>query len=128
MPGGRWHKVVFAVSALALIFAGYFALVPSRGENLESFEHRIKLSEPPDLPDPARALPGGKLNGYWEEGRMVWVQPVADKKAVKVELPLPRPTLAVPPMPLPDPSPLLERSGRLPRWGELPRAPLEEEE
>ena len=126
---GKWHRVVFGVSIAALFLSAYFAFAPGRSGGLEGCELRVAVPPEPDVPDSASALPDRDLAKYWDgRRRMVWVQPVAVKGAMKVELPLPRPTLAVPSMPMPDPSPLLERSGDLPRWGELPRAPLEEEE
>ena len=125
-PGGKWHKVLFGVSAAVLVLSAYSALAPARRDNLAAREHRVVLPPPPEVPDPSSVLPDAKLSSYWKDGRMVWVQPVAVKGPVQVELSPPLPTLAVPPMPLPDPSPLLEHARGLPRWGEVPKTSLGE--
>ena len=126
MKPGKYQRMLFAAAAAALVLSALYVLWPARRENLEEWEYRVKLPPAADVPDADSAVPGSDIKDYWKGGRMVWVQPVVERGPVKVELSLPRPTLAIPPMPLPDPAPLLEHSGGLPRWGEVPRPLLEE--
>ncbi len=123
---GKWHRALFVVSAAALLLSAYAALKPSQREELEAFEYKVELPPAPGVSK--TALPDSEPRAYWKAGRMVWVQPAIKEGPVRIELRSPRPTLAVPPMPLPDPSPLLEHSRGLPRWGDVPEASLEEEE